>query len=119
MPVSLEPNVEHWVCLDGDKDKSPRPEFLAVVQSARGQNRISAFLRQYRDTEEPMEEELEAEFRRVIVGWRNITRDGTEIPYTESPLEFLQVWEIVQLFYRVIGLGMPTAEEKKRPESPA
>jgi hypothetical protein len=125
MPLALEPGEKNivWLDVDADKPIETRPVFFILAQSMRGQMKFGKayddFIAGIKTTDEAASGMCEL-LASVVVGWKNMFKDGVEIPYSQDAfLDILTLKESQELVQKVLGYSRVSSDEKKSSESQA
>lgn len=116
MPIFLEPDQKYPVVLDSDKDKEPKPTFLAKSQSMRGQQRVADCLDKWNDDGITAGDLFDATVQtlgEVLVGWKNMGQEYS----VDALRDVLTYGEARELLRKVMHNQHLDLESKKNSES--
>lgn len=112
MPRCLDPGARFELVLESDKDKpeAERPTFVFRVLS------MGEWLEQEGDDNKKFIDVAQDILKAAVVGWRNMVRDGQDVPFDKDMLVFLvDALEAVELLNK---LQLSYSDKKKLSSPP-
>ena len=117
MPRSLDPNSKLTLVLacDTDKPSATQPRIFASAPTLNQQRKLVGLLTSLEQgsVAEKFDAIIDAEAV-CLTGWENIPLEFSR----ESIGEVLNLEEIIEVFHFLVSAGLPTADDKKKSDSP-
>jgi hypothetical protein len=125
MPRSLDPSSRLTMVLacDVDKPKETQPRIFARTLTLNQQRKLMTAMDAMKKAEAP-EDKIEGALNAAevcLTGWENMIdpQTGNSIPFTRENIgDVLSLDELIEVFGAVTAMATPSADDKKKSESP-